>query len=326
MNVPLHSALAVSLLVHALLCVWVEVRGKPAPRVSTFTSVTSDHFFGNGIELESIPVEHAEASAALAGAEGKTTTPAAQAATASDTAATTDAARPPTVEPPRDSAANPPKAPPAPDSASAPERPRARPTKTPAASTASSGERTHAPASAAAADARASGAASATNAAGASAPYGAVGLPPGVRHLPRAFTRALALANRGDTRWREVAPGRVGEAHLRLAVDSEGQLGELEYASEAERDRLAPVVQKLFSNTLLLLKNGRFSVDPRTLSAGVTRLRVTVEVTDGGPPASDGDPVELFGLATAAPEPGKPGKSGFVLNSGRQVTAWVWIE
>jgi hypothetical protein len=147
-----------------------------------------------------------------------------------------------------------------------------------------------------------------------------------VRHLPRAFTRALALANRGDTRWRDVAAGRVGEAHLRLAVNAEGQLGELEYASEEERDRLAPVVKKLFSNTVLLLKNGRFSVDPRTLSAGVTRLRVTVEVTDGGPPSPDADPVELFGLASAAPEPGKPGKSGFVLNSGRQVTAWVWIE
>jgi hypothetical protein len=324
MNVPLRSALALSLLVHALLCVWVEVRGKTAPPMSTFTP---DRFFGNGIELESIPVEHAEASAALEGAEGKTTTPATQPATPAGAEASTDAAQPAPVTRPRKSVENPLKALPPPDSTANPERPRALPPKEPQASAASSGERSSAaPESAAADDPRASGAASATNAAGASAPYGAVGLPPGVRHLPRAFTRALALANRGDTRWREIAAGRVGEAHLRLAVDAEGQLGELEYASEAERDRLAPVVQKLFSNTLLLLKNGRFSVDPQTLSAGVTRLRVTVEVTDGGPPGTDGDPVELFGLATAAPEPGKPGKSGFVLNSGRQVTAWVWIE
>jgi hypothetical protein len=314
MNVPLRSALALSALLHALICVWGEVRG--AARESS-PALVADRFSGNGIELETIPVEPAS------GTEGVTRTTSIDSPPIATDPPALPASEPIAAEPPRP----PPKVPP---KAARPtpldtEGPLARPSPSPSGTTSSS-ERQSAPHPSAAGDARASGAESAANPAGASAAYGAPGLPPGVRHLPRAFTRALALANRGDTRWREVAAGRVGEARLVLAVDAEGQLGELEYASDDERERLAPVVKKLFANTLLLLKNGRFSVDPKTLAAGVTRLRVTVEVTDGGPRSADGDPVELFGLGSAAPEAGKPGKSGFVLNSGRQVTAWVWVE
>jgi len=320
MNAPLRTALALSALFHALVCVWVEVRGKKS---ETAVAITPDRFAGSGIDVEALPVERetktpsaATAPAAAVPAEAKS--PAADEAT--------DAV--PTERPRKPRIPRKPPAPPPPLSNT--DRLSARAAASAASATGSASAAEGASATAA----RPSGSAgmaspaagSEASPAAASAAYGAEGLPPGVRHLPRAFTRALALANRGDTRWREVAAGRVGEAHLRLAVDAEGQLGELEYASDAERDRLAPVVKKLFSNTLLLLKNGRFSVDPRTLSAGVTRLRVLVEVVDGGPPSAEGDPVELFGLASAAPEPGKPGKSGFVLNSGRQITAWVWIE
>lgn len=314
MNAQLRSALALSALFHALFCVWGEVRGQatePAP------ALVLDRFSGNGIELETIPVERAAA------AEGETKTPSLEpapfAAEAAATATNEPIAEQRLRKPPRIPPKTPPVRPPNEERADA--LPAAPPKSAPSGSA-----RASASDNASTGVAQPGGAASGATPADASAAYGAPGLPPGVRHLPRAFTRALALANRGDTRWREVTAGRVGEAHLRLAVDAEGQLGELEYASDEERERLAPVVKKLFTNTLLLLKNGRFSVDPKTLVAGVTRLRVAVEVTDGGPRSAEGDPVELFGLASAAPEPGKPGRSGFVLNSGRQVTAWVWVE
>lgn len=156
--------------------------------------------------------------------------------------------------------------------------------------------------------------------------YGASGLPPGVRHLPNAFTRALAIANRADRRWRDLPLGRAGEAHLRLTVSESGELGELEFPDERERDALAPVVRHLLDNTRLLLQAGRFSLDPKKLTAGVARLRVMVELTEREGANPEGDPGELFGVAWEAPRRDKPGKSGFILNSGRQVTAWVWVE
>jgi hypothetical protein len=323
MNAPLRTALALSALVHALLCVWAEVRGRTTPSATT---LTPDRFSGHGIELETIPVESPPSSTALNGSESKTTSTTEQSVSEVAKPPEAEVTAPLEQERPRKPPRILPKSPAAPAPPSNTDRLSALPLPQPKASAAGAEPAASSRAVPAAGESETSGAASAASGVGAGAAYGAAGLPPGVRHLPRAFTRALALANRGDTRWRDVAAGRVGEAHLRLAVNADGQLGELEYASEEERDRLAPVVKKLFSNTLLLLKNGRFSVDARTLSPGVTRLRVAVEVTDGGPPSPDGDPVELFGLASAAPEPGKPGKSGFVLNSGRQVTAWVWIE
>jgi hypothetical protein len=148
----------------------------------------------------------------------------------------------------------------------------------------------------------------------------------GVRHLPNAFTRALAIANRGDSRWQKLPFGRAGEAHVRLVVNEQGELGELAYQDDLERDALAPVVRHLLDNTMLLLRAGRFSLDPKKLTAGVQRLRVVVEVGERAGVNSEGDPGELFGVAWEAPQKGRPGKSGFILNSGRQVTAWVWLE
>jgi hypothetical protein len=160
----------------------------------------------------------------------------------------------------------------------------------------------------------------------AAATFGASGLPAGVRHLPNAFTRALAIANRGDPRWQKLPFGRTGEARVRLVVNEQGELGELAYQDDLERDALAPVVRHLLDNTMLLLRAGRFSLDPRRLTAGVQRLRVVVEVGERADLNSEGDPGELFGVAWEAPQTDKPGKSGFVLNSGRQITAWVWLE
>jgi len=339
MTAPLRTALALSALCHALFCVWVEVRGEPARPTSPNAA---DRFSGEGIEVEAVPVERSTASESEA-QRAAAAARAAEAAREAEAKATADAAReeasaPSDAKPeaaaraPEGTPDDPPRklrkipAKPASEAVPSPlsntDRLSSLPSPKPAASaTATAGTE----GSTATGTAAASGSTT-SDANPAGAQYGAAGLPPGVRHLPRAFTRALALANRGDARWREVAPGRVGEAHVRLAVNAEGELGELEYTSAEERERLAPVVQKLLSNTLLLLRAGRFSVDPKALTAGVTRMRVMVEVTENGPPSAEGDPVELFGLGSDAPQPGKPGKSGFVLNSGRQVTAWVWLE
>jgi hypothetical protein len=161
----------------------------------------------------------------------------------------------------------------------------------------------------------------------ASGAFGAQGLPVGVRHLPKAFTRALSIADRSDPRWLTLAPGPAGEARVQIAIDDDGKLGELAYRDPDERDRLAPVVRHLLENTRLLLESGHFSVDPTALRAGVQRLRVRVEVVErAGGSDPDGDPNELRELEYEAPTATKPGRGSFALNSGRRVIGWVYVE
>jgi hypothetical protein len=156
--------------------------------------------------------------------------------------------------------------------------------------------------------------------------FGAQGLPPGVRHLPKAFARAIALANRTDPRWRTVPPGTVGEASLSLAVDDDGALGRLVYPRESEAANLPAVVKKLFENTALLLASGKFSLDASALSPGTMTIRVRVAVEQGPARADDADANELQALDYEPPRAGKPGHGAFLLNSGRRVVSWISLE
>jgi hypothetical protein len=159
---------------------------------------------------------------------------------------------------------------------------------------------------------------------GSPTPFGAVGLPPVVRHLPRAFTRAVALANRGDAAWRTLPPGVVGEASVTLPVEDSGALGSLSFDDARERDRLLPAVRRLLDNTVLLLAAGRFSLNARELSGGVMRVRVRVEILEQSALADpDVDPNELNAIDYEPPQAGKPGHGAFLLNSGRRVICWV---
>jgi hypothetical protein len=159
---------------------------------------------------------------------------------------------------------------------------------------------------------------------GVPAPFGAAGLPPGVRHLPRAFTRAVALANRGDSAWRTLPPGVVGEASVTLPVEDTGTLGSLRFDDARERDRLLPAVRRMLDNTVLLLASGRFSLDTRELAGGVMRVRVRVEILEQSAMSDpDVDPNELNAIDYEPPQAGKPGHGAFLLNSGRRVICWV---
>jgi hypothetical protein len=315
LNTTLKSFLALSLTLHAGIGL---LAATSAPKEPPAAPAPPDRWAGSGVEVDALPLPHPVSH--------------------SEPAAEPAARQAPAPEPERPAAARPrpaaraaERAEPAPERAPRPaENTPNTAENAPSAADARASRTRSSPANERAAATPAAPQASAT--ASASAPetpggaFGASGLPPGVRHLPNAFTRALAIANRGDRRWQALPIGRTGEARVRLAVGEAGELGELEFADERERDALSPVVRRLLDNTVLLLKAGRFSIDPKRLSAGVARLRVLVEISEREGANPEGDPSELFGVAWEAPRRDKPGKSGFILNSGRQVTAWVWIE
>lgn len=289
-----QKAFVVSLALHAALGMWVEVRAdERAPTAAAAAVPARDAWNGSGIEVDAPPAPATESVAPPSEA-------------------------PPTEAPPSDivprAAANdavPKRA----SRRTATGEATARPNR---ASVATEG------ATAAATGAATDTAPSSTGGAAPPAAFGAVGLPPGVRHLPRAFARAVALANRGDAAWRTLPAGVVGEASVALPVEENGALGSLVFDDTLERDRLLPAVRRLLDNTVLLLAAGRFSLDTRNLSGGIMRVRVRVEIVEQSARADpDVDPNELNAIDYEPPQAGKPGHGAFLLNSGRRVVCWV---
>jgi len=306
----LRIALGVSLLLHTALGVWVEVRGAARDE----TKVVVDSWQGPGIEVDAVTTESRAALSGAGVAVAPAPTPASEPTPLPAPAAAPQMARADTdgVSAPRPRAVRP--------ARSAPTPPReGSPTNLPKPAA------TSAPSEGA--TATASGTTSYGSASAANGAFGAAGLPAGVRHLPKAFTRALGLASRGDPRWLTQSPGPVGEARIRLTVDEDGRLGELEYVTEDERARLAPVLVHLLENTRLLLVAGRFSLDPTRTQAGAQTLRVRVELTERTTDVDpDADPNGLNELEYEAPSGRKPGRGSFRLNSGRRVIGWVYVE
>jgi hypothetical protein len=304
----LRIALGVSLALHLALGVWVEVRG--AARDVTTTVV--DSWTGPGIEIDSVTTD----SRAAAASETSGAAVATPLAPLANPGVATAPATPDTHGPAVDAAPRP--APPAAKRALDGANRESRRTVAPASPEAHSHDAASVAASAASTDG--------SNAA-ASGAFGAAGLPAGVRHLPKAFTRALGLASRGDPRWLTQPAGAVGEIRIRLDIDEEGRLGELEYLADDERSRLAPVVAHLLENTRLLLLAGRFSLAATRTQAGTQTLRVRVEITERSADVDpDADPNGLNELEYEAPNGRKPGRGSFRLNSGRRVIGWVYVE
>lgn len=156
--------------------------------------------------------------------------------------------------------------------------------------------------------------------AGQSGTLGMLGLPPGVRHLGRAFTKALS-ATWGDPRWSTLPLGVVGRARVTLSVDPEGRLSPIELDPEIPTPS---VIEKMLKNAMLNLRAGRFSIDPATLTPGVEHYDITVELSlRGVTPDETADPQKLYQVGHQPPEPGRPGFGRFTLNSGRHVEAQV---
>lgn len=157
--------------------------------------------------------------------------------------------------------------------------------------------------------------------------FGAVGLPPGVRYLPKAYTRALNQGSWGVRGFATVAAGKLCDARFAIAVGADRRLGDIEYPDESARDAVPPLCRTMFENGLLLVRGGEFSLDPKTLDAGTMRLRVRVEISEGAPPPNcDGDPSKMCSESQETPAPGRRGRSTFILNSGRRVDAFIDLE
>ena len=156
------------------------------------------------------------------------------------------------------------------------------------------------------------------------ASYGAQDLPPGVRHLAPAFTRAVAAATHRDPFWTTLEIGSVGKARVVLEVDEEGHVSRLVDSSDPP---LPAALERLVDRTLVLLRTGRFALSRRAAGAGRETLEIDVTLAMIEPPEDDWDEgsSHTAKMGFVPPEPGTPGRAFFVHGSGRRFDARVSI-
>jgi hypothetical protein len=137
--------------------------------------------------------------------------------------------------------------------------------------------------------------------------------------LAKAFARALPEGGHRDPAWSELPLGPAGRAVLSIFVDADGRIEKSEFD---EKIPTPEPLRRMIERTLLLLKSGTFSLDKKSVSAGVERVSIEVTLTqEATDPDELGAPLLMAKEGHQAPEPAHPGYARFTLNSGRHFEA-----
>lgn len=124
--------------------------------------------------------------------------------------------------------------------------------------------------------------------------------------------------------WATLPVGRVGRVAVRLRV---GESGALEDVSIEEPDSQGEVLQRIIERTVLLLRAGTFSLDPRKLQNGTERLSLEVRVAQRPPNPDDSSlPQHLYAQGHEAPTAERPGYARVTLNSGLTLDITLRLE
>jgi hypothetical protein len=163
----------------------------------------------------------------------------------------------------------------------------------------------------------------ATSGAPAAGTFGQEGLPPGVRRLGYAFTRAIPAATPADAAWRELPAGHVGTIRIELQVDETNHLGALKHWQARPGEPAPPaVLERMVERTLLLLRAGQFALSGFN-QPGSERLIIDVHLRDDAPDEEASTEVVNKGFDGATPN--HPGKAHFRYGTGRTFEAKVTI-
>lgn len=123
-----------------------------------------------------------------------------------------------------------------------------------------------------------------------------------------------------DREWSRLPLGTLGAAKLTLEVDESGKLEEL----EIDPPGVPAIIERMLRRATQLLRSGRFSVDPREVSAGAEHLELEVTISERSvSPNELAAPEELFAQSSAPPTFERAGFAQFTLNSGRHIRVVV---
>ena len=161
---------------------------------------------------------------------------------------------------------------------------------------------------------------SATPATGA---FGAEGLPPGVRSLPSAFTRAITPATAADPIWQSLPVGSEHPFTIAIEVDTIGHISDSEIVREKDGSPPEAQAGHVRDRVVALLGGGLFALQGNAF-AGRELFRVTVTLSDR-PAHLEDDPAGLPERGFDPPRGSTPGRAYFTLTSGRHFEAKVQV-
>jgi len=154
-------------------------------------------------------------------------------------------------------------------------------------------------------------------------PFGAQGLPPGVRSLPSAFTRAIPPASGADPIWQSLPTGTQPPFVVTIQVDADGHIADAQIAALPGRSEIPTQFEHLRQRVIALLGGGLFALQ-NNAGAGQDRFRITISLSDRAV-HEDSEPAELVERGFDPPHGAAPGRAYFTLASGRHFEAKVEV-
>jgi hypothetical protein len=153
--------------------------------------------------------------------------------------------------------------------------------------------------------------------------FGSQGLPPGVRNLPSALTRAIPTATSADPIWQALPAGPQRAFTLAVQVDSEGHIGAAEIVEPSAGSGIPTEVAHFQQRVIALLGGGLFALQNDS-AAGRDVFRITITLSDRAV-SEDSAPAELVERGFEPPRGKSPGRAYFTLASGRHFEAKVEV-
>ncbi len=152
--------------------------------------------------------------------------------------------------------------------------------------------------------------------------FGSDQLPPGVRSLPSAFTRAIPPATGADPLWQALPAGKQRPFAIAVRVDADGHIQDSKIVDDHEG---APPEQfvHLRERVVALLGAGLFALQ-NNVSAGSGVFRITITLSDRAA-KEESEPAELVERGFDPPRGAEAGRAYFTLASGRHFDARVEV-
>jgi hypothetical protein len=153
--------------------------------------------------------------------------------------------------------------------------------------------------------------------------FGSADLPPGVRSLPSAFTRAIPPATGADPLWQTLPAGKQRPFTIAVRVDADGHIQDSKISEDHDGNPPPEQFVHLRERVVALLGAGLFALQ-NNVSAGYGVFRITITLSDRAV-KEQAEPAELVERGFDPPSATQAGRAYFTLASGRHFEARVEI-
>ncbi|MEO8905438.1 MAG: hypothetical protein ABI488_23235 [Polyangiaceae bacterium] len=157
----------------------------------------------------------------------------------------------------------------------------------------------------------------------ASGAFGSADLPPGVRSLPSAFTRAIPPATGADPIWQTLPAGTQPPFTISLRVGADGHIQDSKILANHQGNEPPEQFRHFQERVVAMLGAGLFAMQDHVAS-GYGVFRITITLSDRAVD-NEGEPAQLVERGFDPPRGAQAGRAYFTLASGRHFVAKVEV-